>query len=241
VIAVTPNSVTSAHVDIHFNAGRLQIVGGEGDLVELDGTGSGRLRRDGANASIHFDDEAEATVVVPADARVDVHADSADVSAMGIQRLEIHISAGDIDGIDISGPVDIHADSADIALDNVDGRIDIHVSSGEVEILRAAGAIDIHSDSGDIVVQGESERVDVHCSSSEVVLDLAPDGRGRYEVHADSGDVSVRLPAGTEVDADLVADSGEVVNDAPHGEDVRLKVRTSSGDITVLCGVPAIG
>jgi DUF4097 and DUF4098 domain-containing protein YvlB len=229
--------MTTELVVIHFDACDLEVVGTPGEGVVL--LGAGRCKESGRRADVYLDEDSgllDATVEVPAGARVEIEGDSGEVSVTGIAALMLHLDSGDVDVIDIDGPLEVHADSADVAVDNIAGRVEIHTDSGDIEALRVRGDVEVRTDSGDITVAAQTDRVTVATDSGDVVLDLVPLGAGRYDARSDSGDLTLRLPAGLSVRADLRTDTGEVVNGAPAGDDVRVVAHTDTGDITILSG-----
>jgi hypothetical protein len=173
--------VTVDRVDIHINNGRVEVSGGPVDDVEVEDETGLTVKQQGNKVSINGN-SADVVAYVPESARVDVHANRAEVSVLGVAALNVHFNHGEIDAGDIDGKVEIHGNEAEVSIDNVDGPIDIHLNRGELFIRVAPGETvraDIHVDRGDIVNQvprGDDVNVKVHMNKGDVtIVSSAPD------------------------------------------------------------------
>jgi hypothetical protein len=134
------------------------------------------------------------SLAVPADARVELGAVSADSVVSGVAgRVTVRGAGGDTTLVRVSGPVEAASVSGRIDAQSVSGDLRMHTVSGELT-----------------VVEGTASRLDANSVSGSVTVDL--DGRAPADVRINtvSGEVAVRVPHPADTRVEAGTTSGQV-------------------------------
>jgi hypothetical protein len=153
--------------------------------------------------SVHY------TVHVPSGLQLDVHADSGDVAASGIQAssLGLHSGSGDVDVQRVTAP----SLTADTGSGDVDAR---HLGGGTVSVKTGSGDVDVSFDKDPASVRARTGSGDLSISVPRDTAEYFVRGR------TGSGDYSNRIRS---------------IGEAPAaGTQVRvIDAETGSGDLTI--------
>jgi DUF4097 and DUF4098 domain-containing protein YvlB len=163
----------------------------------------------GSDCSVSYEIEAPTGVAVRGELS------SGDVDLTGIGSADVHVSSGNIEIKDATGPVKARATSGDIDVIRPKGATTAQSTSGDVRAVEAAGPVTAKATSGE---------VEVNMTVAQSVT-----------AEATSGNVDVVVPAGTyQVKTDTGSGDTEtrgIVND-PTAK-IILDLRAGSGDVTL--------
>ena len=195
-------------------------------------------------------------ITVPLGCRVDVRAESGDVTTQGrlgdasfkagsgelridhAADLRAQSGSGDVTVGASDGTATVTTGSGDVMMRLVGGSARLATGSGDLRVERSEGPIQVNSGSGDVSI--DSTEADVTANTASGDQHLGRVVRGRVRLNSASGDIHVGVVDGTAVWLDVNTLSGSV-NSAlsggeppTEGEDtVELKVNTVSGDIAL--------
>ena len=162
-------------VDVHINRGRVEVSGGPFDDIDVEASEGVQVQRHHDRVKVNGND-GDCVVYAPAETRVDIHANRAEVNVLGVARVSIHVNEGDIDVADVDGKLDVHANSLELAVDNVAGPIDVHANRGDVFLRVAPGErvrADLRTEKGDVansVASGDDVLVKVRLNRGDITL-----------------------------------------------------------------------
>jgi hypothetical protein len=182
-------------------------------------------------------------VSVPAAARVEVHAISADVSVRDVTgpvqagsvngNVEVSGGARDVEARSVSGNVTLSLARADVRATSVNGTVTVRLPGG--------GTAWVKTVSGSTQIIGAPlTRLEVQTISGAVTLEPRLEGSGPFSVRTHSGPIDVTLPKGASTSVDARSFRGHIdVPDAPDAaaapaaSHTVLSVSTFSGPIDV--------
>lgn len=230
-------AAADATVEIDGAGGRLRIVGwdkGEVWVTGSLGTGAEGLDLSGSARRIRVDVEtmghpdsvkSDLEVHVPAGARVEVSAMSADITVTGV--------SGAVAADTVAGDISVTGSAGEIALESVNGSIvascactSAHVESvnGAVTVTGGSGRIEASTVNGALTVSGgKFERAKLETVNGRITFEGQLVPRATLGIESVGGSVELRLPAATNADFSINTFSGSIRSD--WGEEARRTSR----------------
>jgi hypothetical protein len=151
-------------------------------------------------------------IVAPTGVAVTGELSSGTVALTGVASADVHVSSGDIEIRDATGPVKARTTSGDVRVTDSKGPATLEATSGEVQAINVGGSVTATATSGNIDVKLDVPASVTASASSGNVDVTVPAGAYQVRVRADSGDRNVGItndPAAKNV-LDLKASSGDV-------------------------------
>ena len=165
----------------------------------------------------HGSGETRYEISVPADARLVLESQSADLTVRGVSgAVEANSNSGDVDLSDVTGDVQSHTVSGAIHVSGAATALRLETVSGDIEADGAGGLVDVETVSGEIVLtamRAHSLRAETVSGDITYDGDIAADGH--YELHAHSGDIRLRLAEATNARLGVETYNGEFESDFP--------------------------
>jgi DUF4097 and DUF4098 domain-containing protein YvlB len=197
-------------------------------------------------------------ITAPHGSRLNVKADSADLSARGSYGESRTASgSGDVSIERLSGSAHLRSGSGDVNVDVAEASLSVGTGSGDIRVGSAGADLTVQSGSGGVVVDAVAGELKAQTGSGDVEVRQADSdvkaksgsgdvsvGRvsgGRVQATAASGDLHVGVTDGTPALLDVRTVTGGVSNDLEASEPVgageqyvRLDLKTVSGDIDIV-------
>lgn len=213
------------------------------ETVDVDGEGDSVRIRVETRRKSHGDADAELSIRVPRNARIEVRCVSCDV--------EIRDATGVADLETVSGELSIGGELKTIELKTVSGDIRVNAAgerlvarsvSGDVEVKSAIGEVELETVSGDMHIQGGNvTRFRAKSVSGDVELRGNITGRGNSDIETHSGDVQLELGDKSDAGFEVHTFSGQIRGNgreikkrdrfAIGAGSARVSIRTFSGDV----------
>ena len=215
------------------------------------------LRQDGNTILIEHTNlnniSVDYTITVPADTRVQSHAESGDVKVQELKGdIDLQSGSGDLILEDITGTVQTRSGSGDVRARGISGRFKADASSGDIELEeRGKGDVDIQTTSGNIDVKGVDGALRLEAGSGDISAEGTP--AGNWEVRTGSGNIHLNLSRDSGFQVQASTSSGELninravtvtvqgnMDNARHevkgtvgGGGPQVTVHTGSGDVDI--------
>jgi DUF4097 and DUF4098 domain-containing protein YvlB len=242
-------AAADAVVEIDGAGGRLRIVGWDKAEVWVTGTlgaGAEGLDLAGSARRINVDVDtwghpdsvkSDLEIHVPAGARVEVSAMSADITVTGV--------SGAVAADTVAGDISVTGSAGEIALESVNGSVTAscactraHVESvnGAVTVTGGSGQIEASTVNGALTVSGgRFDRAKLDTVNGRITFEGANAPRATVGIESVGGSVELRLPAATSADFSINTFSGSIRND--WGESGRRTSRyTSEQELSFTAG-----
>jgi len=180
-------------------------------------------------------------IQVPSGLNVSYDSDSGDLFVAGMDsELNIKMDGGDVEIVDVGGPVDVRSDGGDIDVDGVKSDVSLTSDGGELTVLGVDGDLIIATGGGEIEIETVKGKVEVVSAGGSVeVSDVDGDvfvntSAGGVEVDHVKGEVTV-LTGGGDIELWSIRGSvnattigGDIEGDEIYSE---MKLETMAGDI----------
>ena len=215
-----------AVVEIDGAGGTLKIVGWDKPEVWVTGTlgdGAEGLELGGTPRRIRVDLEVAGNpnrvnsnleIRVPAGARIEVDAMSADIDVLDV--------TGTVTADTVAGSISVSGTASEVTLESVNGSVDVacsctraHVESvnGSVTVKGARGEVEASTVNGTLrVVGGSFERARLETVNGRITFEGELQRRATLDVESVGGSVELLLPAATNADFDINTFSGTIRN-----------------------------
>jgi len=188
-------------------------------------------------------------VTVPADAAVQAHSGSGNVSVEGVRgEVQTQTGSGDIRLSNLSSRAHAQTGSGGIRAQNVAAPFYAHTGSGDIDAeLSGQGDVDIQTGSGTVQLRGVKGGLRARTGSG----DIGADGSvtGPWQLHTGSGNIRMALGSGNGFNLDIHTGSGSIHSDLPitvqgslgkrelkgtvRGGGPEVEVHTGSGDVDI--------
>lgn len=220
-------AAADATVEIDGAGGRLRIVGWDRNEVWVTGSlgpGAEGLDLSGSARRVSVDVEtmghpdsvkSDLEIHVPAGARVEVSAMSADIAVTGV--------SGAVAADTVAGDISVTGSAGEIALESVNGSVTAscactraHVESvnGPVTVTGGSGQIEASTVNGALTVSGgKFDRARLETVNGRITFEGQLVPRATLGVESVGGSIELRLPAGTNADFSINTFSGSIRND----------------------------
>jgi DUF4097 and DUF4098 domain-containing protein YvlB len=220
-------AATDAIVEIDGAGGSLRIVGWDKAEVWVTGTlgdGAEGLELSGSSRRISVDVEtmghpdsvkSDLEVHVPAGARVEVSAMSADITVTSV--------TGTVTADTVAGDVSVTGSAKEISLESVNGSVTAACACARAHVESVNGAVTVTGGHGEIeastvngaltVTGGKFERAKLETVNGRITFDGELVPRATLGIESVGGSVELRLPAGTDADFTINTFSGSIRND----------------------------
>lgn len=237
-------------------SGSVRIVGSDQEMMILEGEiedGVDKVDISGDEDSLRVrvethrnsrgNADADLTLRVPRNARIEVRCVSCDVElrdATGVADLET--VSGEITIGGELKTIELKSVSGDIRVDGVGERLVARSVSGDVEVRSAIGEVELETVSGDMrIAGGNVTRFRAKSVSGEVELRGNITGRGNSDIESHSGDVTLELGDKTDASFEVHTFSGQIEGKGGDSKkrdrftigsgSARVSIRTFSGDV----------
>lgn len=213
-------------VEIDGAGGTLKIVGWNKPEVWVSGTlgdGAEGLQLGGSSRRVRIDIETEGNphsvqsnleIHVPAGARVEVDAMSADIDVLDV--------TGTVTADTVAGSISVTGSAREVTLESVNGSVDVACActraqvesvNGSVTVKGAKGEVEASTVNGTLMVTGTSfERARLETVNGRITFEGALQGKATLDVESVGGSVDLRLPADTNADFNISTFSGTIRN-----------------------------
>ena len=162
-------------------------------------------------------------------------------------EVQARSGSGDLEIMEVAGPVDVTSGSGDLELTNIGGDVEARTGSGDIEVAQSGpGNVEISTGSGDIEIHNIRGGLRAGSGSGDIDVDGEP--TDDWSLSASSGGITLDLPAQFAFDLDAETSSGSISMDQPittpnlrknrlsgqvNGGGVEIRLRTSSGSIRI--------
>jgi DUF4097 and DUF4098 domain-containing protein YvlB len=248
-------AAADAIVEIDGAGGSLRIVGWDKAEVWVTGTlgeGAEGLELSGSSRRISVDVEtmghpdsvkSDLEVHVPAGARVEVSAMSADITVTNV--------TGTVTADTVAGDVSVTGSAKEISLESVNGSVTAACACARAHVESVNGAVTVTGGHGEIeastvngaltVTGGKFERAKLETVNGRITFDGELVPRATLGIESVGGSVELRLPAGTDADFTINTFSGSIRNDwgeegrrtSRHTREQELSFTAGSGGASV--------
>jgi DUF4097 and DUF4098 domain-containing protein YvlB len=135
-------------------------------------------------------------VTIPADAVVQAHSGSGNVSVEGVRgELQAQTGSGDVRLRDLGGRVHAQTGSGGIRAQNVAAPFYAHTGSGDIDAeLTGSGDVDIQTGSGTVQLRGVKGGLRARAGSGSISADGSV--TGPWQLHTGSGNLRLAVAAG---------------------------------------------
>ncbi len=230
-------------VEMNALAGRLDIMGTDGDRMVFEGRACSNHERWLEDMTLDIEDSGDElvlTVIIPYD-RPDFDARYAhmDITLKLPHTMPISLrdSSGDI-LVQEASVTSIQDSSGDIRVENAQGSLDIEDSSGDIDVRLTSGSVSVKDSSGNISLKGVGGDVVIpRDSSGEIEIEdvggaviIERDSSGSIEVETVAGSVEIGSDGGGGIDISDVEGSVSIGSDGSG----LVRVRDVAGDFTLL-------
>jgi len=220
-------AAADAIVEIDGAGGSLRIVGWDKAEVWVTGTlgdGAEGLELSGSSRRISVDVDtmghpdsvkSDLEVHVPAGARVEVSAMSADITVTNV--------TGTVTADTVAGDVSVTGSAKEISLESVNGSVTAACACARAHVESVNGAVTVTGGHGEIaastvngaltVTGGKFERAKLETVNGRITFDGELVPRATLGIESVGGSVELRLPAGTNADFTINTFSGSIRND----------------------------
>lgn len=234
-----------ARVELISVTGEFEIVGHDGDSIELTGTlgddveelvidgGPDRWRvelkmRKNGGGNWGWNSGSDLTLMVPRGGRISARTVSGELSLLDLTGAEVEVTT-------VSGEIELrNVRPEELSVESVSGDIDSNSAgtvrnrmktvSGDMDLADAYGQIELESVSGDIEVGGrEIAELRIETVSGDAVARIRPQSKAWMRFNSHSGDVQLALPSGTGVRLSAETFSGDI--DSAFGGEVQRERR----------------
>ena len=201
-------AAADAVIEVENVAGSVEVVGWGKAELEVTGTlgrGAERCEVTGDQRSL------KVRVVLPKSAR-EVDGTTLKLQLPAGARVEVEAVSADITVSAVTGQLDLESVSGEVRLSTA-GSVRVRSVSGELTIRGGGPRLDATSVSGDIEVTMDAvSDAELETVSGNVRVASAIAPRGRLEATSVSGNVDVALPAGTDASFEAESFSGSIRN-----------------------------
>jgi len=188
-------------------------------------------------------------VTVPADAAVQAHSGSGNVSIEGVRgEVETQTGSGDIRLSNLGNRVHAQTGSGGIRAQNVAAPFYAHTGSGDIDAaLTGSGDVDIQTGSGTVQLRGVKGGLRARTGSGNIGADGSVGGP--WQLHTGSGNIRMALASTGGFNLDVHTSSGSIHSDLPvtvqgmvgkhelkgtvRGGGPDVEVHTGSGDVDI--------
>jgi len=188
-------------------------------------------------------------VTVPADAAVQAHSGSGNVSIEGVRgEVQTQTGSGDIRLSNLGSRVHAQTGSGGIRAQNVAAPFYAHTGSGDVDAaISGSGDVDIQTGSGTVQLRGVKGGLRARTGSGNIGADGSV--TGPWQLHTGSGNVRMALASSGGFNLDVHTSSGSIHSDLPitvqgslgrhelkgsvRGGGPEVEVHTGSGDVDI--------
>ena len=220
-------AAADAIVEIDGAGGSLRIVGWDKAEVWVTGTlgdGAEGLELSGSSRRISVDVEtmghpdsvkSDLEVRVPAGARIEVSAMSADITVTDV--------TGTVTADTVAGDVSVTGSAKEISLESVNGSVTAACACARAHVESVNGAVTVRGGHGEIeastvngaltVTGGKFERAKLETVNGRITFEGELVPRATLGIESVGGSVELRLPAGTDADFTINTFSGSIRND----------------------------
>lgn len=214
-------------VEIDGAGGTLKIIGWNKPEVWVTGTlgdGAEGLQLGGSSRRVRIDIETEGNphsvqsnleIHVPAGARVEVDAMSADIDVLDV--------TGTVTADTVAGSISVTGSAREVTLESVNGSVDVACActraqvesvNGSVTVKGAKGEVEASTVNGTLMVTGTSfERARLETVNGRITFEGALQRNATLDVESVGGSVDLRLPANTDAQFSVRTSSGSIRND----------------------------
>jgi putative adhesin len=176
-----------------------------------------------------------------------VQSTSGDITLRDLAQAVVRVTAGDLDAVEVKGPLTVRATSGDLSAQQIHGNLRLETSTGDVEVHGVEGSVFISTSAGEVeVTAADCDSCVIETASGDITARVVSAPR-LVQVRSSSGSVDLDLPPGAGGTLDLQTASGSMqVKSAVNVETMNrnrlsgrlggsgtVAVRTSSGDITL--------
>jgi len=220
-------AAADAVVEIDGAGGRLRIVGWNKDEVWVTGAlgdGAEGLELSGSTRRVSIDVDtmghpdsvkSDLQIHVPAGARVEVSAMSADITVTDV--------TGTVTADTVAGDVSVTGSAKEISLESVNGTVTADCACARAHVESVNGAVTVRGGHGEIeastvngaltVTGGKFERAKLETVNGRITFEGELVPRANLGIESVGGSVELRLPAGTNADFTINTFSGSIRND----------------------------
>jgi DUF4097 and DUF4098 domain-containing protein YvlB len=188
-------------------------------------------------------------ITVPADAAVQAHSGSGNVSVEGVRgEVQTQTGSGDIRLRDLGGRVHAQTGSGGIRAQDVAAPFYAHTGSGDIDAaLTGSGDVDIQTGSGTVQLRGVKGGLRARTGSGNIGADGSV--TGPWQLHTGSGNIRMAVGSGNGFNLDIHTGSGSIHSDLPitvqgslgkrelkgtvRGGGPEVAVSTGSGDVEI--------
>ena len=188
-------------------------------------------------------------LTLPADAVVQAHSGSGDVSVEGVRgEVQAQTGSGDIRLRDLGGRAHVQTGSGGIRAQDVAAPFYGHTGSGDIDAaLTGSGDVDIQTGSGSVELRGIKGGLHARTGSGGINADGSV--AGPWQLHTGSGTVRLAIGSGSGFNLDVHTGSGSIHSDLPitvqgsmgrrelkgsvRGGGPEVAVSTGSGDVEI--------
>ncbi|MGB0515257.1 MAG: DUF4097 family beta strand repeat-containing protein, partial [Wenzhouxiangellaceae bacterium] len=234
-----------ARVELTAVTGDFEIIGHDGDSIELTGTLGDDVdeliidggpdswtielkmrKNDGGNWG--WNSGSDLTLLVPRGGRIESRTVSGELSLLNLDGASVEVAT-------VSGEIELqNVRPEELSVESVSGDIDsdsagtvrnrMKTVSGDVDLVDAYGQVELESVSGDVEVNGsEIAELRIQTVSGDIDARIRPQPKAWMRINSHSGDVQLALPAGTGVRLSAETFSGDI--DSAFGGEVQRKRR----------------
>jgi len=213
-------------LSVSVYSGRVNVIGGSGSSVRIQGTVEGgdmELRARPSSVTISTQQEsphggrADLDITVPTGTRVVLEGFSAPFSVRGVKgEAKVESLSGNVTVSDAVGKVNVGTVSGNISVDKVKGDVRAEAVSGRLDLTNIDGDIEAESVSGRIVMtRANSSSVRAETVSGSIGYNGTLDPAGNYVFKSHSGRLTLDVPANAGATVSLETFSGNVDSDFP--------------------------
>jgi DUF4097 and DUF4098 domain-containing protein YvlB len=188
-------------------------------------------------------------ITVPADAAVQAHSGSGNVSVEGVRgEVQTQTGSGDIRLNNLGSRVHAQTGSGGIRAQNVAAPFYAHTGSGDIDAeLMGSGEVDVQTGSGTVQLRGVKGGLRARTGSGNIGADGSV--TGPWQLHTGSGNIRMALASSGGFNLDVHTSSGSIHSDLPitvqgslgrhelegtvRGGGPDVEVHTGSGDVEI--------
>ncbi len=188
-------------------------------------------------------------ITVPADAAVQAHSGSGNVSVEGVRgEVQSQTGSGDIQLRNLGGRAHVQTGSGGIRAQDVAAPFYAHTGSGDIDAaLTGPGDVDIQTGSGTVQLRGVKGGLRARTGSGNIGADGSV--TGPWQLHTGSGNIRMALGSSGGFNLDVHTSSGSIHSDLPitvqgslgghelkgivRGGGPDVEVHTGSGDVEI--------
>ena len=161
------------------------------------------------NVSISYE------ITVPVDTEVQARSGSGDLEIMEVAGpVDVTSGSGDLELTNIGGDVEARTGSGDITAEGIGGSFQAQAGSGDIEVAQSGpGNVEISTGSGDIEIHNIRGGLRAGSGSGDIDVDGEP--TDDWSLSASSGGITLDLPAQFAFDLDAETSSGSISMDQP--------------------------